>query len=217
MWEQRVDLAGSLGGQALEDVLEIGVAAYLLAALMLAALVARNRAAGRIVGAGLAVMWLWTGIAYHWLHFVDINAAAWLFGALFVVQTLLMVHAAVVRDRLAFAPGGGTRAWLGWLLVAYAVVLYPLIGMATGDAYPAMPMFGITPCPVVVFTFGLFLLARDPIPRRLLVMPVVWSLIGGSAALLLRMPQDWVLLLSGFAVVPICRIGRAADHCARQS
>lgn len=193
------------------------VAAYLLAALMLAALVARNRAAGRIVGAGLAVMWLWTGIAYHWLHFVDINAAAWLFGALFVVQALLMVHAVVVRHPLAFTPDGGIWAWLGWLLVVYAAVLYPLIGMATGDAYPAMPMFGITPYPVVVFTFGMFQLARDPIPRRLLVIPFVWSLIGGSAALLLRMPQDWVLLLSGFAVVPICRIGRAADHCARQS
>ena len=66
-----------------------------------------------------------------------------------------------------------------------------------------MPMFGITPCPVTIFTFGLFLLASSAVPRSLMVIPVVWSLIGGSAALLLHVPQDWFLLFSGIAIVPI--------------
>ena len=94
------------------------------------------------------------------------------------------------------------RARLGWAFVAYAFVFYPLVGAWSGHAYPAMPVFGITPCPVTLFTFGMLLLSVDPVPRGLLVVPFLWSLIGGSAALLLGIPQDWPLLLSGIVVVP---------------
>ena len=60
-----------------------------------------------------------------------------------------------------------------------------------------MPMFRVTPCLATIFTFGLFLLTVRPVPRRLLVIPFIWSLIGGSAAILLQVPQDWLLLASG--------------------
>lgn len=179
------------------------IVAYLLGAAMLALLASRRPTAGRLIGGGLAAMWLWTGIGYHWLFFAEINAAAWLFGALFVVQGLLLLLAAVVQNRLRFAASGGTSALLGWGFVAYAAVIYPLIGFATGNAYPGMPMFGISPCPVTIFTFGLFLLASSSVPRWLLVIPLAWSLVGGSAAFLLQVPQDWFLLFSGVAIVPI--------------
>ena len=87
--------------------------------------------------------------------------------------------------------------------MAYAAIAYPLIGVATGHRYPEMPMFGVTPCPVTIFTFGMLLLTMRPVPRWLLVIPFVWSLIGGSAAILLNVPQDWLLLVSGFIAVTI--------------
>lgn len=68
---------------------------------------------------------------------------------------------------------------MGWSFVIYAVVLYPLIGIATGHGYPHLPMFGVTPCPVTIFTFGMLRMS-DPVPRRLLEIPLVWSLIGES-------------------------------------
>jgi hypothetical protein len=72
-------------------------------------------------------------------------------------------------------------------------------------------MFGITPCPVTIFTLGLLLLAR-PMYWWLLVIPVLWSLVGGSAAFLLRVPQDWVLLVSGVAVLWVEVRDRAHGH-----
>jgi Family of unknown function (DUF6064) len=66
-------------------------------------------------------------------------------------------------------------------------------------------MFGITPCPVTIFTFGVFLLSHRRVPLWLLVIPFVWSIIGGSAAALLKVPQDWVLLLSGVATLVVLR------------
>ena len=86
------------------------------------------------------------------------------------------------------------------------MTVYPHIGMLTGHAWPDMPMFGVTPCPVTIFTFGMLLLARG-YSRWLLVIPVVWSLIGGSAAFLLGVQQDWLLLASGVMTLLALGIG----------
>ena len=180
--------------------------AYVLGAAMVAALVlSRSPFTGRFVAAGLASMWAWTGIAYHWMQFAAINKAAWAFGALFMLQAVLFAHAAVT-DRLQFGRAVSKPSlWLGWTLVVYASIIYPLLGVFFGPGYPDMPMFGITPCPVTIFSFGLLLLATAPVRRGLLVIPVLWSLIGGSAAFLLQVPQDWLLLFSGASVLLIAR------------
>lgn len=175
--------------------------AYVLGLGMVLALLRPTRHSNRMVGAGLALMWGWTGVAYHALFFAPMNKAAHAFAALFVVQGLLFAHAALLRSDLRFARGHGPRAWLGWALIVYAALVYPLIGVAS-HGYAAMPMFGITPCPVTLFSFGVLLLAQPPMPRRLLVIPLVWAMVGGSAAFLLAVPQDWPLLASGLLVVP---------------
>ena len=89
------------------------VVAYLLALAMLVSILSPWKAKGRWVAAGLALMWLWTGVAYHGVHFSSINKAAYLFGALFVIQALLLVRAALT-DGLRFAPSGTAKSWLGW-------------------------------------------------------------------------------------------------------
>jgi hypothetical protein len=176
--------------------------AYLLALAVVAALLRPSRGGSRVIGAALALMWVWTGIAYHATFFSAINRAAWLFALLFVMQGVLLGHAALRRPSLAFACVRGGAAWCGWGLLFYATVLYPLLGLWAGQRYPGLPMFGITPCPLTLFTFGVLLLAAPPLPCRLLVIPFVWSLIGGSAAWLLQVPQDWPLLLAGVTVAP---------------
>lgn len=183
-----------------ENVWPAQVAAYLLAIAMLAAIAVRWRHSGRFVAGGLALMWLWTGVAYHGIHFSAINKAAYLFAALFVVQAILLLRAALAEP-LRFGGTGKAGSVPGWALVGYAVVLYPLLGLWLGQPLAEQPLFGITPCPVTIFTFGVLLLADAPVSRRLLVVPVLWSLIGGSAAVLLRVPQDWVLLLCGLTLV----------------
>jgi hypothetical protein len=176
--------------------------AYALGLAMITLVLLRARWAQRVVGAGLAAMWLWTGVVYHGLFFSSINPAAFAFGALFVLQAAVFVHAAVLGGRLSFAPTNTPSAWLGWALITYAGVAYPLIGIALGHTPAELPMFGSTPCPVTLFTLGLLLLAKPPVPRGVLVIPFVWSIVGGSAAFLLGVAQDWVLLL-GALVVPL--------------
>ncbi|MCW5633038.1 MAG: hypothetical protein KIT17_06840 [Rubrivivax sp.] len=197
-----------------EAVWPVQVLAYLLGLAAVVLLLSRRAGFDRVVGGVLALMWLWTGVAYHGVFFSAINKAAAAFAALFVVQGLLFARAAVVRGTLRFAPGSGPAAWLGWALVVYAAVLYPLVGMAAGHAYPQIPMFGITPCPVTLLTFGLLLLAAPPVPRSLLVIPFLWSLVGGSAAFLLGVPQDWPLLASGLIALFLFFAHRAPHRTA---
>jgi len=76
------------------------------------------------------------------------------------------------------------------------VVGYPALGLLLGERAIELPAFGVTPCPVVLTTLGMLLLTTGPARSWLFVIPVAWALIGGSAAVLLRVPQDWPLLLS---------------------
>jgi hypothetical protein len=158
-----------------------------------------NNKTNYLIGFGLALMWLWAGVAYHGLFFSTINTAAFFFAALFVLQALLLMYF-TIRRRLQFAVASGISLWIGWALIVYALLIYPLVGILSGHRYPEMPMFGITPCPVTIFTVGLFVLAKPSVPRALLVIPFLWSLLGGSAVFVLGVAQDWPLLFCVFAI-----------------
>ena len=188
---------------------------YALGLAMLVMLLRPRPDGDRWLGAGLALMWLWTGVVYHGLFFSAINRAALLFGGLFALQGLLFAHVGLVRRELQFAVRRDFAGIVGWALMAYALLLYPLIGMAAGHRLSELPMFGITPCPVTLFTLGLLLQARAPLARRLLVIPLVWTLIGGSASFLLGVPQDWLLLASSaVAVYLLVHDRRGPTHLA---
>jgi hypothetical protein len=159
--------------------------------------------AGRIVAAVLAVMWLWTGAAYHLIHFTAINPAAWLFGAAFLVQGAAFLVVAWGAGLAFKSEWTGTRRAFGLVLVAYAGVLYPLLGRVAGHPWAEIPTFGVTPCPMTIFTFGVLLMASSPVPWWLLVIPVLWAVVGGSAAVLLEVPQDWMLLGGGLAAAAV--------------
>jgi hypothetical protein len=181
----------------------IQIAAYVLGAISIASLFRKTRAADRVIAGILAAMWLWTGVAYHALSFSVINKAAYIFAALFIFQGCYLIYAGVYRDQIRFGLRPVIATGVGISFVVYAVIVYPLIGVATGHRYPEMPMFGVTPCPVTIFTFGMLLLTLRPVPSWLFVIPFVWSMIGGSAAILLNVPQDWLLLVSGFIASPL--------------
>lgn len=156
----------------------------------------------RTIAAILALMWAWTGFAYHLLFFATINKAAYAFFALFALQAAALAYAGIYR-RIDFGVPPGPATWVGASFVIYAAVAYPLIGIAAGHHGSDLPMFGVTPCPVTIFTFGILLLTLRRLPIYLLVIPTLWSVIGGSAAFLLHVPQDWPLLLSSVVAVPI--------------
>ncbi len=164
-------------------------------ALVVLALTRWKRASAVIFGV-LAVMWAGMAVGYMWSYFADVNPAAKLFGAIFLVQALLLAVAAL-RERGAIYGGKrSVRTWVGLAIIAYAMLVYPLLGMAFGHGYPQAPVFGLVPCPTTIFTFGMLLLAAQP-KRLLLWLPLIWSVIGFFAAVKFGIKEDVGLLLAG--------------------
>jgi hypothetical protein len=154
-------------------------------------------ASDRIIYAILAFFWLWMGAVYHLAYFSVINGAAIAFGALFIVQGVLWLLVGVVRPRLAFGAVLSASSMVGGLFILYAMVAYPIIGSLLGHGYPRSPSFGVAPCPTTIFTFGLLLWTRVGIPTYLLVIPLLWSAIGFSAAFTLGIYEDIGLPIAG--------------------
>jgi hypothetical protein len=166
-----------------------------------------------VILSALAAMWAVNGIGYHLLHFTPINPAARLFAVLFLAQAaLLAVSSYVWRHSIIFDPGRSLVTTLGFLLMLFALIGYPALGLLAGHRYPAVPMFGIAPCPTTIFTIGVLMLGDWKVARWLLIVPVLWSFIGGSAAVLLDVPQDYALILSGILVVVIAAVRFRSQH-----
>ena len=177
------------------------IVAYALALVAIGALIFRPAWGAHAVFVVLALLWGWTGAAYHLGYFSTINPAAWLFGAAFILQAGLLAHHA-----LKTGPAPERRRLdgvIGWTMIAYAALLYPLLNGWLGHAYPQAPAFGVTPCPLTIFTFGLMSLAHARLPWRLYAIPVVWSAIGGSAALMLGVAADWALPAAGLLALAL--------------
>jgi hypothetical protein len=174
-----------------------------LSGLVVTALLLRpSRMADRAILLILAAMWAVNGIGYHLLHFTPVNPAAPAFAGAFILQAGLLAARALHRTvAIVFNGEAGPRLWIGATLILYALVLYPALGHLFGHRWPAVPVFGVAPCPTTIFTIGVLLCGRWAALRWLLAIPVLWSIIGGSAAVLLDVPQDYGLIAAGVAAL----------------
>ena len=191
--EQFFDLFAAYNGALLPALVVLWAASVAACVLLLLA----RRPVDRWISALLAVHWIWSALAYHVAFFSQINPAAWVFAALFLSEAALFFWIGVVQGRLFFAPWRNAWAFMAWLLIAYSLV-YPGINAVQHVSVLRIPTFGV-PCPTTIFTAGMLMLTT-PRTWRLSIVPVVWSLIGGSAAILLDVRADFALPVAGIAL-----------------
>lgn len=152
---------------------------------------------GRIVAAILGALWAWNGIAYHLMHFAEINFMAPVFAAFFLAQGLLFAWTGAFKGKIAFSFRPDSVGWIGLGLAVFAMAVYPLLGWLANHGWPRAAMFGVAPCPTTIFTMGLLLMIEGRTPLHLVAIPVLWSLVGGTAVWLLAVPEDLALPLAG--------------------
>lgn len=176
-------------------------AALWIASLIAAALVFRGRPPHSQIAALLAAHWAWSGLGYHLAYFTRINPAAVLFGVLCVAEAVGIAWLGVVRAELTFAPPRSRWTPVAWALVAYGLA-YPAISAALGGSVWRAPLFAV-PCPTMIFTAGMLMLASGPV-GRLAIIPIAWSVIGGSAAWTLGVAADIALPAAGLLLATYC-------------
>lgn len=155
-----------------------------------------TRNTDRIINSILSFLWLWIGIVYHLNFFTNINKAAYVFGFLFIIQGLIFFISGVVKRNLSFAYKKDWISTAGFVFLLYALIIYPVLGHLLGHQYPYSPTFGL-PCPTTIFTFGLLLFTTKKISIWIIVIPLLWSFIGVSAAVNLSIYEDIGLLIAG--------------------
>ena len=120
-----------------QDVWPAQIAFVLLALLCVYFIIGHKTYKTRIVTSILAFFWLWMGLVYHLLFFATINPAAYLFAGLFMVQGILFFILGVLRKPLSTSHPT-INIWAGFVLIAYALLIYPIIGYYAGHGYPLL-------------------------------------------------------------------------------
>ena len=155
-----------------------------------------NKSSDKAISAILAFFWLWMGIVYHIMFFSSINSAANIFGIFFILQALFFIYFGVIRNKLSFDFKITSFTITGIAFILYALIIYPVLGYYFGHVYPQSPTFG-APCPTTIFTFGILIFAGSKLPKLVFVIPLLWSLLGASAAINLSISEDYGLLIAG--------------------
>jgi len=167
----------------------------LLALVLLLVLFKKNNYSNKIISIGLAMLWLWMGMIYHIIFFTKINNAAYLFGSLFIIQAGLLLYYGIVKKELIYTYRNNFIGVISIIFFLYTLIFYPLLGYQFGHLYPSTPTFGL-PCPTTIFTFGMIILLENR-KNIIFIIPIVWSLVGFTAAIKLGIYQDIGLLLAG--------------------
>ena len=141
----------------------------------------------------LAACWVWVAWAFLLGRYATINwAAAW-FAGVFLAQAVLLVRAGTGGGMAESVPRP-RRAGAITLLV-FALVVYPLIGIAVGRPWTQAEVFAMTPDPTALGTLGFALLAPTAGRRWLLLaVPLLWCAVSGATL--------WTMGASEAPVVP---------------
>lgn len=154
----------------------------------------------KIIGAYLAFIWLWAGIVYHIFFFADLNSPAYVFGSLFIIQGILIFNETFISKGLQFRFRKSAKDITGVFLVFFGLVLYPLLSWLMKGSELLIISAGL-PCPTVIITFGFYALIQGRVRWFMFIIPLLWSLVGISAALNFGIIQDFMMLAGGIAVI----------------
>ncbi len=172
----------------------------------------KSGSSSKVISAILSFLWIWSGIVFFIIYYGSMEVeflglvmpGVWyLGGVLFLFQGVLFLIFGVVKSRLSFRLGGDWRSVVGALMIVYAMVIYPVIGFLTGYGYPRYPVFGIAPCPLTIFSLGLFQWSDRKMPLAVVLVPFIWGLMGIMPVLALNVWADIGELLSAIIGLPL--------------
>ncbi len=185
-----------------QAVFPMHIGLYLIGGVAIYLALNPNPKSDKIISLILAFFWLWMGIVYHLIFFTAINKAAYLFGAFFIIQSILFLIFGVFQNKLSFHLRSDRYGITGITLIVFAVIVYPILGYFFGHLYPVTPTFGL-PCPTTIFTFGFLLLNVKNCPLTILIIPFIWSVIGFMAAFQFGIFEDTGLIAASLITITL--------------
>lgn len=185
----------------------LGVTAVILA-------LRKTRESDKIISGILAFLWLWSGVVFLMVFFGSwiptffgfaLPGFGYLSGVLFVIQGIIFAYFGVIRPSLSFRLTADIHGVIGVVMVVYAMVIYPIVGYATGHPLPGYPAFGTAACPVAIFTVGMLFWTNRRMPQFIPIIPMIWGLAGILAVVSIKVWADVGLFIAGILGFGILR------------
>lgn len=166
-------------------------------------IMARRPTHWRAAVALVAVGWLATGWYFHWQRYAGIHTGGPWFAAAFALQALLLATLAWPGSRWQTRAAPAAVRRTGVAVLAFAVVLWPLLAPLLGRPWQQAALFGLTPDATALGTLALLSLLRRDGPAAVLpwAVPVLWCAVSTATLWTLGMADGAVL--AGAAAVPL--------------
>ncbi len=164
------------------DIWPLQIVSYILGIAAIVLAIKRTRYSNQAISLILSVYWLWIGIVFCILYWAKTFNLALIFGIILIIQGLLFSYV-FIKKNISFSYSGNYLSIIGIVLIFYAMIGYQLIGLFRGPIYPHLFAFGLVPCPTMIFTLGLLLWTDKKIPKYIIIIPALFSLMGIEAVI----------------------------------
>jgi hypothetical protein len=113
------------------------------------------------------------------------------------IAVFFFIDIFTAKSEFKFPETSGKKYFMLFLIFS-AFALYPLIEYMSGHIYPKVLLFGVAPCPTVLFSLAL-LMGAVPKVGKIIFILIIFSAIssGLSAPIMLGVWADLLLLVSG--------------------
>lgn len=172
----------------------------LLGILAVIFLHSNKKSKNKFIGGFLGILWIWIGIAYHFVFFTEINKAAYVFGGLFVLQGLFFLFETFSRKKLEFGFSGKFMDYIAYFFLIFGIVIYPTLLFLLENSLEKTITIGL-PCPSTILTFGFLMLTSSKLSKYLLIIPTLWTIIGTGAAINFGVYPDYLMPISALTAI----------------
>lgn len=160
-------------------------------------------ACARLIGALLALAWMWVGWAHQLRMMADLNFLAPVYGAAWLAQGVLLALSCAVPTDTRFRFGSDLRGRAGLALSLFGLAGYPLLALLLGQHWRALPLAGTAPEPTAIFTVGLLVALRDRPRPYLYLVPLGWAVVSAVSAYMLAYPLDYAVAAAVIAALAL--------------
>jgi hypothetical protein len=168
----------------------------------------------------LGLSWLWISWAYQLQTLAPLLWAGELFAIAFALQSGLLLASAALPTPALVLPRRPERRrpgdWLAAGMLAFSVLLLPLIELAVGVPWSGLSIFGTAAIPTAIGTLGLAALVGPRLALLLMPIPMLWCLIASLILLGLGDPL-WALPALAVPVAAAAALLDGRNHASSAS
>jgi len=114
-----------------------------------------------------------------------------------VIAILFFIDIFTGKIEFKFPEISGKRYFMFFLIFS-AFAFYPLIEYMSGHLYPKILLFGVAPCPTIIFSLALLIGAVPKVGKLIFILLIFSAISSGlSAPIMLGVWADLLLLFSG--------------------